>query len=55
MTEPRRRIGGYELDEKLGEGGMGTVFRAHHPAAPGRPVALKVLSGSGTDPKAIER
>ncbi|MFF3837552.1 protein kinase [Streptomyces sp. NPDC001930] len=36
-----RRIGGYELHDRLGAGGMGTVFLAQ--ADSGRPVALKIV------------
>ncbi|MGW4726373.1 protein kinase domain-containing protein [Streptomyces sp. NPDC004291] len=36
-----RRIGGYELLDRLGAGGMGTVFLARSDS--GRPVALKVV------------
>ena len=39
--EPGDMLGGYTLEESLGEGGMGLVFRAR--AADGREVALKVL------------
>ncbi len=42
-----RTIGGYTLEAKLGEGGMGTVFKATHPRFPGRTFALKVLRSGG--------
>src|SRR3954470_10363452 len=35
-------IGGYRLEERLGEGGMGLVFRARR-EGDGQPVALKVM------------
>jgi hypothetical protein len=38
-----KEVGGYTLGAKLGEGGMGAVYRATHPRFPGREFALKVL------------
>ena len=40
--ETGQRLGGYRLEERLGEGGMGVVFRAVHEPE-GDEVALKVL------------
>ncbi len=45
----------YQLDERLGEGGMGTVYRATHLLID-RPVAVKVLNSKlVTDEAAKER
>jgi hypothetical protein len=41
--EVPRSIAGYVLEERLGQGGMGVVFRASHPQFPGRAFALKLL------------
>jgi len=49
------RIGHYEIESVLGEGGMGTVYRAFDPRF-NRPAALKVLhSNLARDPQVIER
>jgi len=37
-----RTIGNYVVREKIGEGGMGVVYRAEHPHI-NRQVAIKVL------------
>jgi serine/threonine protein kinase/Tol biopolymer transport system component len=47
---PGRRLGVYELQERIGSGGMGDVYRGHDTRL-GRDVAIKMLpAGVGTDP-----
>lgn len=39
-----RKLQNYIIDDKIGEGGMGAVFRAHHTLMQERKAAVKVLS-----------
>ena len=47
-------IGGYQLLEVIGQGGQGTVYRAHDPSS-GQIVAVKVLASNQGDGEFLER
>src|SRR3954464_1565876 len=55
MALPPKLIGPYAVQETLGSGGVGTVYRALDRRT-GEPIALKLLStGPALDPKAARR
>jgi serine/threonine protein kinase len=49
-----RQVGQYTLEQKLGEGGMGVVYRARH-ARLKRPTAVKLLSPEKVGPDTVQR
>jgi serine/threonine-protein kinase len=52
--EPAMQLGQYTLEHKIGEGGMGVVYRARH-AMLERPTALKVIKPDGVTHRMLER
>lgn len=52
--EQIRQLGQYTLVQKIGEGGMGTVYKARH-AMLRRPTAVKLLNRESATPESIAR
>ena len=50
----KKTLGQYELEEKIGAGGMGVVYRGRH-ALLRRPTAIKLLDVEKTTPETIRR
>lgn len=50
----KKTLGQYELEEKIGAGGMGVVYRGRH-ALLRRPTAIKLLDVDKTTPETIRR
>jgi len=54
QVKEARQLGRYQIEKKLGKGGMGTVYLARH-ALLRRPTAIKVLDGDRADAEGVAR
>ncbi|MBA3825297.1 MAG: serine/threonine protein kinase [Ktedonobacterales bacterium] len=51
-----RQVGQYLIEQEIGRGSMGAVYRAHHLSTPNQPVAIKILLAAlATDNSFITR
>lgn len=55
MPSPMDTFAGYVIDDVIGHGGSGTVYRVHHVDAPSDVVAMKVLDEHHHDPAHLTR
>ena len=49
MSIPLTRVGNYQLDQEIGQGGMSKVWLAHHRLLDNRKVAIKLLLSDDDD------